>query len=152
MANENKPFTHIILPAQQVVTRRERDVNQTGTRRDTYEFNVKKLIKTGERPLMFPGEVIQFLLDKQGIDVEVFNKKLGYAPTYFQTNVFNSGANDGTHHLSRPMREKMAKLTKTEPEFWDERNFNPEVALNLTINMRAHLHSHKNGTGNGHAR
>lgn len=138
--DSNIPKPRITLPAEQVVRRRMRDGNNTGSRAETFEFTIKDEIAKEHNPILFPGEVIQYLLDKQGIAVEDFNKKLHYAPTYFQTNVFNTGANDGSHRLSVPLMHKMAKLTHTDAKFWSQRNFAAADIAGLEIDMSVRIH------------
>jgi len=52
----------------------------------------------------YPGDALQFLLDRQHISRAAFSAKLGYCPNYFQDNIFNTCCNDGTHELPKPLQ------------------------------------------------
>lgn len=102
---------------------------------------------------MFPAEFVQFLLDKQSISPAEFDGLLGHAKDsdYFRSDVFNTGYNDGTMPLPRPMREKLGALTGQSDLFWKRRHFHASDAQNVvidpTVDISALIEKHANAGG-----
>lgn len=86
---------------------------------------------TGDDFFFFSGEMVRYLIEKQGISEKEFNDILGFGKNYFRGNIFNHAWNNGASVLPEPFRKRMAELTRESlkkkgivpEEFWCKRNF-----------------------------
>ena len=86
--------------------------------------------------IFFPGDVVLYALEKQGIPLDLFDKKLGCSKNYFRDDIFNTGLNDGSQTLPEPFIQKMAALTGKDHHFWRKLNFTLEDADSIIIDMK----------------
>lgn len=85
----------------------------------------------GDDFFFFSGEMVRYLIEKQGISEPEFNATLGFGKNYFRSNIFNYAWNNGASVLPEPFRKRMAELTRESlekkgivpEEFWCKRNF-----------------------------
>lgn len=146
-----RPVHVIVIPALRdevpSITRRDRDQGLRGGAGYIYKHYIQKQIAEGLDPILFPGEFIRLILQCNSISETDFEHKVGYAPGYFQSNIFNNGVNNGTHHLPAPLQEKLAVLTGTPPEFWHRFNFRASEAENINFDIHQNIsHLTKDGS------
>ncbi|MDX2095374.1 MAG: hypothetical protein SFW64_05490 [Alphaproteobacteria bacterium] len=104
-------------------------------RRDDYLAKIAT-IHRGEDPVLFPGEFVQYLLDKQNLSHQTFSRLLGLDEEYFRSNVFNTRRNDGDRPLPTPLRAKLSALTGKPEGFWLQTNFYAHDAQGVTIDLK----------------
>ncbi|MES2985342.1 MAG: hypothetical protein V4735_09170 [Pseudomonadota bacterium] len=94
-------------------------------------------IHHGEPAILFPGDFVRYLLDRQEISLKEFDEKIGCAHSYFTNNIFNTGSNNGSRPLPEPLQEKMIALTGTQTSraLWMQKNFTAADAEGITIDM-----------------
>lgn len=98
---------------------------------------------TGDDFVLFGGEMVRYLIEKQNISEKDLNAALGFGRNYFRSNIFNYAWNNGDAAFPEPFRKRMAELTreslekagKDPVEFWCKRNFTLADVDGLFIDM-----------------
>lgn len=124
----------------------------TGLSLRRIEYNRKMVaILDHENPVLYAGDFLQYLLDRNHLPSDDFDTLIGREKDYFRSDVFNTAHNDGSRPLPKFLQEVMAALTNTPSAFWLKTNFHANEAEVMTIHLETDIQPiiqrHKNDGG-----